>query len=206
MAQKRVSSPSGGWTEGDVKALVAGKRKVGKGAARLPSQPIQLLPEQSFLAVDPHLRHMACAVVEWGSEAVLDVFSLRAEKGATREELVEYWAAEGAGVALLKDIKLCVIELPDWMNKKAGNKGVQDLVSVALAASAFGLSMIMNGVRVVFIEPRDWKGGQKKAQTDAYVNVLAGANVVPKKTNQHQRDAIWMGLTWMVGQKEKSLW
>tara|TARA_R110000824_G_scaffold7698_1_gene34804 strand:- start:11348 stop:11821 length:474 start_codon:yes stop_codon:yes gene_type:complete len=149
---------------------------------------------------------MDCAVIEWGNEAVLDVFTIPSEKGMPREELVTHWASEASqrSITIGPRLRLCVIELPDWMNKKAGNKGVQDLVSVAVSASAFALGMAAHHVRPVFLEPRDWKGSQKKAQTDAYVKVLAGANIVPKKTNQHQRDALWMGLTWLRNQKTRA--
>lgn len=198
------------WHKNDLKKLQSRSRvaaelaeletATGQGRLRLPEK---LGPAQWFLAVDPHLRHMDCALIEWGSEEVLDVYTIKSPEGMSRVDLIEHWASQAAGKAVTTGprLKLCVVEVPDWMNKKAGNKGVQDLVSVAMSASAFALSMSMNNVRPVLIEPRDWKGGKKKAQTDAYVKILAGAKLVPQRTNQHQRDAIWMGLSWMRQEK-----
>lgn len=163
--------------------------------------------DQWFLAVDPHLRHMDCAIIEWGNEAVLDVFTIPSDKVKKREELISYWAAQASGQAIKigSRLKMCVIEVPDYINPKSGNKGLQSLVSVTLAAGGFALAMSMQGVVPVFVQPREWKGSKKKAETDSYVKILAEAKLIPQKTNQHQRDAIWMGLSWLKQQKEKSL-
>ena len=162
-----------------------------------------------ILAVDPHVRHMAWAIIDTNSElagrpekSVLEVGVLRAKRALTQQECQDYWAAYAMNPALVgkepfaRNSVHLVMETPDHLKNKS-NKQLCDLVALAMCAAAFcqGWSQNRATVRTYDqVRPRDWKGRVTKEHTANEVRMLCGKK--SEKWTDHQMDAVALGMWW----------
>ena len=160
-----------------------------------------------ILAVDPHVRHMAYAVVNVEAERVLGVGTVRAPKGLTQQGCQDYWHGYAMNPSLVDkdDVSggAChlAIEIPDHL-KNRSNKQLQDLVALAMCVSAFCQGWSRKIRTYDQVQPRDWKGRATKERTR--MEVLAACGRKAKKWTEHQTDAAALGLWWCRNAKGKS--
>ena len=162
-----------------------------------------------ILAVDPHVRHMAWAIIDTDAEAsgradraVLDVGVLKAKRALTQQECQDYWAAYALNPALVGKEEFAglsvhlVMETPDHLKNKS-NKQLCDLVALAMCAAAFCQGWGQHGKTVRTydqVRPRDWKGRATKEHTANQVRMLCGKK--SEKWTDHQMDAVALGMWW----------
>ena len=158
----------------------------------------------NILSIDPHLRHMDCAIVaedetvEWIATASVD------SKGAQLANIVESWhiwardfTCDGC------EFGMVYVEIPDHIKGKGSNKQVVDLISVALCVGSVTAGFVNNGYKVNLVQPREWKGRKSKAQTDLELRAIVGPKI--KEWTEHQKDAADLGLSVMRAIKAKKI-
>mgnify|MGYP003627164208 CR=1 FL=1 len=162
-----------------------------------------------ILAVDPHVRHMAWAIIDtdaetsgYASRAVVDVGILKAKRALSQQECQDYWAAYALNPSLVGKPPFAelsvhlVIETPDHLKNKS-NKQLCDLVALGMCAAAFcqGWSQCKKTVRTYDqVKPREWKGRTTKQHTADRVRMLCGKK--SEKWTDHQMDAVALGMWW----------
>ena len=155
-----------------------------------------------ILAVDPHVRHMAWAIINMDTEAVLSTGTIRAPKGMTQAECQDFWYGYCKNAAILgytwpegfAETVHLVIEIPDHL-KSRSNKQLCDLVALSMCVATFCQGYTSVGLRSYDqVQPRTWKGRVSKAHTNAEVRAICGARVA--KWTDHVIDAAAIGLWW----------
>lgn len=90
-----------------------------------------------------------------------------------------------------------VIELPDWHRPGTGNQGVAGLFKIAAVAGAMALEVVgYVGGDVRLVQPRQWKGRKRKADTllEVAAHLKATPTQIRRLYDQHAVDAIGLGL------------
>lgn len=156
-----------------------------------------------ILAIDPHVRHMAWAVIVMESEKVLDTGVIRVPKGLTQQECQDFWHTYARNPALLgksapeswEHVVHLAIEIPDHL-KNRSNKQLQDLVALAMCVSSFcqGYAGGENTRTYDQVQPRDWKGRVSKQTTRLEMVAICGKRA--QKWTEHVVDAAALGLWW----------
>ena len=205
--------------------LRAIERAKGKVPIEVTRQPNDLFVSKPnlCLAIDPHLRSMACAWIDYASEKIVAVETWKyVDKKAHWPVVAQGWwaipsfAKPNSFMSAVTDI---VIEFPDhikphgpsWSSldlssgiwsKKAGasNKQVSDLCKVALSIGYLSAGLKQStGIQPVLVEPREWKGSKSKTQTEGEILPVTKAFLKGKKKalTEHELDSVAIG-TWYV--------
>lgn len=157
------------------------------------------------MAIDPHKRHMAVAILSYDNEEVVDLEHWKSVH-TDMAGLLEYWYQFARDYEAFGMGKVA-IEVPDHIKPPKSNKQVSDLISVALSVGSLSAGFCQQGLDVVVLQPRTWKG--KKQKNASRLEVMASVGREARAWDEHTVDAVALGL-WYIRQDKsndlKELW
>lgn len=152
-----------------------------------------------ILAVDPHVRHMDYALINFDREQVLDVRTVTVPGGLNRPQCQDFWYAWATNPVLVDRDPISplaihlVTEIPDYL-KKPSNQMLQSLVAQAMCTASLCQGWGARARTYDQYQPREWKGRKSKDKTLAETRIVVGK--VADKWTDHQVDAVALGLWW----------
>jgi hypothetical protein len=195
------------------------ERRKGRAPIEVTRQPNDIFPSRPKLVMscDPHLRSMACAWIDYDTEELVHVETLKYTDPKTHWTVV---AREWAHLPDLPDHMTntfaVVVEFPDhikplgltsnWSknsSKAVSNKQVSDLCKVALSIGYLCAGIKQStGLQPILVEPREWKGRKSKDQTEGEVFPVAQEFLKKRAKHpltEHEIDSIGICL-WLIKQ------
>jgi hypothetical protein len=144
-----------------------------------------------ILSIDPHMRSMAWAVIDYDTGAPVKSGTNKLPASYSIPELCKEWGRwyyDHFTTLERVTVQLVVVEIPDHVRRGIN---ATSIIKQSISVGALLVSFDRRCIEVVM--PREWKGRAKKDATDAEAERVLHALSSNIVMTQHETDAYMMG-------------